>query len=157
MRKETQEKRNTDIVKDSEFNKSNEIFRAVSTNLKRKRLGGLTTILPFQSRIFRNCTVNTPFGLQRKVWCEITSLVKKRERKFEINEQRHIKEAEYDVGRMYVYQFSLLMSWIKNTGLMLLGLLLKVGCISYHVLFFYVIHIYGKIFFSLPLLLAAGL
>lgn len=83
--------------------------------------------------------------------------MKKRERKFEINEQRHIKEAEYDVGRMYVYQFSLLMSWIKNTGLMLLGLLLKVGCISYHVLFFYVIHIYGKIFFSLPLLLAAGL
>ena len=66
-----QQKRNIDIVKDSEFNKSNEIFRAVSTNLKRKRLGGLTTILPFQSRIFRNCTVNTPFGLQRKVWFEI--------------------------------------------------------------------------------------
>lgn len=31
---------------------------------------------------------------------------------------------------------SLLMSWIKITGLVLMGLLLKVGCISYHVLFF---------------------
>lgn len=31
--------------------------------------------------------------------------MRKRERKFEINEQRHIKEAKDDVGRMYVYQF----------------------------------------------------
>lgn len=31
--------------------------------------------------------------------------MKKRERKFEINEQRHIKGAKEDVGRMYVYQF----------------------------------------------------
>lgn len=36
----------------------------------------------------------------------------------------------------YSMYTSLLMSWIKITGLMLLGLLLKVGCISYHVLFF---------------------
>lgn len=34
--------------------------------------------------------------------------MKKRKKKFEINEQRHIKEAKDDVGRMllqYVYQF----------------------------------------------------
>lgn len=57
MRKETQEKRNTDIVKDSEFNKSNEIFRAVLIDLKRKGLGETDHQLPFQSRICRNCTV----------------------------------------------------------------------------------------------------
>lgn len=57
--KKHKRKRNTDIVKDSEFDKSNEIFRAVLIDLKRKGLGETDHHFPFQSRICRNCTVKT--------------------------------------------------------------------------------------------------
>lgn len=53
-------------------------------------------------------------------------------------------------GCMYI---SLLMSWIKITGPMLLDVLLKVGCMSYQVLFFFMsIHVYIDIYVKIFLI-----
>lgn len=70
-----EEKRNNDIVKDSEFNGSNEIFRADSTDLKRKGLGRTYHHPPISQqdlqKLYSKDTpvfdVNTLFGLQKKV------------------------------------------------------------------------------------------
>lgn len=53
--------------------------------------------------------------------------MKKRKRQFEINDQRHIWGSKsWSWKNVCISVF--FMSWIKITGLMLLGVLLKVGC-----------------------------
>lgn len=108
-----QEKRNIDNVKDSEFNESNEIFRAVSTDLKRKGLGGTDHHPPISEqdlqKLYNKDTpvfdVNTPFGLQRKVLFEITLYLCRRGREnLRSMTKNTFNVAKDDVGRMYVYQ-----------------------------------------------------
>jgi hypothetical protein len=92
------EKRNIDIVKDSAFHERNEIFKAVSIDLKRKGLGGTNHHPPISQKDLQKLysgdtpvfDTNTPYGIQRNYSVPL----QKRKRKFEINYNKHIQDCK---------------------------------------------------------------
>ena len=67
--------RKINIIEDPEFDSANEIFRAQLVQLKRQGKGGTEHKEPVEEndlkKLYSNCDVSTPKGLQQKVWLDI--------------------------------------------------------------------------------------
>ena len=80
LKRHIKDNRNVDILSDPAFIKSNEVFKAMSVELKRNGLGKIDHHPPISEqdllKLYSAETLvfdtNTPYGLQRKVWFELT-------------------------------------------------------------------------------------
>ena len=113
LKRYIKEKRKIDILSDTEFIESNEVFKAVSTDLKRKGLGAIDHHPPISENDLKQLycgetpvfNTNTPFGLQRKVWFELTLYLCRRGREnLRTMTKDTFKLKTDDSGRKYVFQ-----------------------------------------------------
>ena len=101
-----------DIIHDVAFRKSGRVFRAVSVDLKRKGLGQVkhhkpVSVADMTKMYHRNTnvlTLDTPQGLQRKVWFETMLFLCCRGRdKLRMMTRNSLRVATDERGRRYVY------------------------------------------------------
>lgn len=114
LKRYLKEKSGIDIISDPDFHGSNEVFKAVSTDLKRRGLGNIVHHPPISEndlkKLYSGNTpvfdTATPYGLQKKVWFEIMLYLCRRGRE---NIRSMTKDTfrigKDDTGRQYVYQF----------------------------------------------------
>ncbi|KAL5015909.1 hypothetical protein ScPMuIL_005498 [Solemya velum] len=113
LKRYLKEKRKIDILSDSAFTESNEVFKAVAVNLKKRGLGTVEHHPPIAEcdlkKLYSGDTpvfdINTPYGLQRKVWFDLTLYLCRRGRE-NLREMKKetFKVAVDDSGRKFVYQ-----------------------------------------------------
>ena len=115
LKRHLKDNRNVDILSDPAFIKSNEVFKAMSVELKRNGLGKIDHHPPISEqdllKLYSAETLvydtNIPYGVQRKVWFELSLYLCRRGRANlrEMDKSTFTLETD-DLGKRYIGQIT---------------------------------------------------